>query len=164
MTASLCRGVRDLQFFLGHNSSVASSSELSRTLLSPPPGTQSLNLLQSQCQTPRLPRASVCQVGSQSSQELHPDRAGTAAAPQQRGFVKCQATPPDTEAFKPSSASCYPLLTASARELENRTTHLLSCCSVQLPQQWLQSFLSQRLQVNASVVTSTGLEMLPWHS
>lgn len=88
--------------------------------------------------------------------------AGTAAAPQQRGFVRypwCQATPTDTEAFQPCSASCYPLLTASARGLENRTKHLLSCCSVQLPQQWLKLFLSQRLQVNASV-TSTGLEML----
>lgn len=45
------------------------------TLSSPPPGTQSLNLLQSQCQSPGLPRASASQVGCQSSHELHQDTA-----------------------------------------------------------------------------------------
>lgn len=65
-----------LQLLFRYNWSVASSSELSHTLLSPSPGTQSLNLLQSQCQPPRLPSGySVCQVGCQSSRELHQDSA-----------------------------------------------------------------------------------------
>lgn len=131
-------------------------------------GTQSLNLLQSQCHTPKLPSGDSLPGGlSELTWTTPRHSAGAAAAPQHRGFVKywwCQAAPTDTQTFKHSSASCYPLLTASARELENRTKYLLSCCSVQLPQQWFKLFLSQRLQVNARAVTSTGLEMLSWCS
>lgn len=76
VTAPLSReGFKDLQLFLRYSWSVASSSELSHTLLSPPPGTQSLNSLQSQCQMPRLHRASASQVGCQSSHEPHQDTA-----------------------------------------------------------------------------------------
>lgn len=137
VTAPLCReGVKDLQL-LRYNW-VWPALQSCPTLFSRLPQYTKPELAAKPVPNPQVTPCQCFPGGLSELPSTTPKHGvGAAAAPQQRGFVKywwCQATPTDTEAFQPSSASCYPLLAASARELENRTKH---CCSVQLLQPWL---------------------------